>query len=208
MEFFRHNTKINFMRLRKAAAIISILLFCLSIGSLIFNGLNWGLDFTGGTAVNFSFSKPVNLVQMRTVIKQHGFNDSQVQSYGSSQQVMVTLGFDKKATAGGKTQQQISKIQTAELQKLFPQGQVLSTDSMGAKVSHETANQGLLAVIVSLILISIYISFRFEYRMAISSAIALIHDPVLILGIFSFFHIEFDLTALAAVLNRDWLFVE
>ncbi|MEM9243987.1 MAG: protein translocase subunit SecF [Pseudomonadota bacterium] len=198
MEFFKQNTRIDFMRLRFIAAIISGVLFIASIGSLFVNGLNWGLDFTGGTQVVLDFPQSVDLAQVRQKLAADGFNDSRVQSYGSTRDILITIALDKKI-AGDEARE--SKVITDKLSQTFPKAQIQRVSSIGAQVSRELANQGILAVVISMILISIYITFRFEYRMAISSAVALIHDPVLILGIFSFFHIQFDLTALAAVLT-------
>lgn len=201
MEFFKQNTQINFMRLRLIAAIISGVLFIGSLGSLLFNGLNWGLDFTGGTQVVLSFSQGANLTQIRQSMTQDQFKDFSVQSYGNTRDVLITIGANKKQQRAGQDERQATDSITKKLQQLFPTSSFQSANSIGAKVSTELANQGILAVVVSLILISIYITFRFEYRMAISAAVALVHDPVLILGVFSLFHLSFDLTALAALLT-------
>lgn len=189
------------MRLRMIAAVISGVLFIASIGSLLINGLNWGLDFTGGTQVVLTFPQDASLSQIRQTMKQNQFKDFSVQSYGSARDVLITIGLNKQQQHDAQDEGKATQTVTKKLQQLFPSSRFRSSNSIGAKVSAELANQGILAVVVSLILISIYITFRFEYRMAISAAVALIHDPVLILGIFSLFHLSFDLTALAAVLT-------
>lgn len=198
MEFFKQNTKINFMRLRKWAALFSAILFVGSIASLSANGLNWGLDFIGGTQLVLSFDKPVKIASLREKLEHNGFPRANVQSYGSSEQVIVSIGGKSISTAENEKllQQQLS----AKVTKILPQAKVESVNFIGSAVSSQLAYKGILAVIVALLGTMIYISFRFEYRLAASAAIALIHDPVLILGLFSIFHIEFDLTALAAVL--------
>lgn len=201
MEFFKKNTHIDFMKLRKFSAILSLVLFLGSITSLFINGLSWGLDFTGGTQIHLSFPQTINLEKMRQTMQSDGFSDFQVQSYGSTRDALITIGFDKKKVAQGESEQQITRYQTTKLTTLFPKADMQSSTMIGAKVSKELANQGILAVIISLILIAIYITLRFEYRMAISAAVALIHDPMLILGVFSLFHIKFSLTALAALLT-------
>ncbi|MCP3680792.1 MAG: protein translocase subunit SecF [Gammaproteobacteria bacterium] len=201
MEFFKHNTKIHFMRLRKITAVISLLLFIVSIASLGVKGLNWGLDFSGGTQVQLTFPKSVNLHQLRTKLIGAGFEKSEVQSYGSSRDALITIGLTGNKEESNKDQGGVTKEVTNKLKQLFPQAKQQGANAIGAKVSKELANKGVLAVLVSMILISIYIAFRFEYRMAISSAVALIHDPIVILGIFSLFHIEFGLNALAALLT-------
>ncbi len=201
MEFFKHNTKINFMRLRKITAVISLLLFIVSIASLGVKGLNWGLDFSGGTQVHLTFPKSVDLHQLRAKLASAGFEKSEVQSYGSSHDALITIALTGNKEESSKDQGVVTKEVTGKLKQLFPQAEQQGANAIGAKVSKELANKGVLAVLVSMILISIYIAFRFEYRMAISSAVALIHDPIVILGIFSLFHIEFGLNALAALLT-------
>lgn len=201
MEFFRHNTKFDFMRLRKITAVISIVLCIFSVGCLFVRGLNWGLDFTGGTQVHLTFDKTVNLPNIRERLTQADIKKFSVQSYGSSKDVLITIAPNQAKKTAVKDQQVVTQTVTKELAKLLPDSQLQSANSIGAKVSGELANKGFLAVVVSMILIMIYVAFRFEYRMAISSVVALVHDPILILGVFSFFQIQFDLTALAAVLT-------
>ena len=198
MEFFKQNTRINFMRLRKWAAVFSTVLFVGSILSLSINGLNWGLDFTGGTQIVMSFDKPVKITALREKLEHHGFPRANVQSYGSLEQVIVSIGGKKTSSAGNEKllQQQLSTKMLAVL----PTAHVESVNFIGSAVSSQLAYKGILAVIVALLGTMIYIAFRFEYRLAVSAAVAMIHDPILILGLFSIFHIEFDLTALAAVL--------
>ncbi|MCK4608216.1 MAG: protein translocase subunit SecF, partial [Gammaproteobacteria bacterium] len=192
MEFFKTTTKIDFMRQRKWAAIFSITLFILSLGSLFFHGLNLGLDFTGGLQVQVHYSQSVNLEQVRNELTQVGFNNAVVQSYGTSQDVMV-----KVQPRDGVTQQQI----TDKVTKALAGAKVEQVDYIGPQVGKALVTNGILAIIISLLATMAYIALRFEYRFAVSAAIALVHDPVLILGIFSFFHLEFNLITLAAVLT-------
>ena len=201
MEFFKQNTQIDFMRLRQITAVISVLLFVFSIACLAINGLNWGLDFSGGTEVHLQFPQSVITSQIHQQLNAAGYHKVEVQSYGSSRDVLITVGLDQTHHhAKPKSQTIVTREVTTQLKKLFPNAHLQDASGIGAKVSRELANKGLLAILVSMLLISIYIAFRFEYRMAVSAAVALIHDPIVILGIFSFFHIEFDLTALAALL--------
>lgn len=199
MEFFKQNTNIDFMGLRKYAAVFSIILFLLSVLSLSFNGLNWGLDFTGGTQVEMAFPQAVNLQQVRAQLTQAGFDKYTVQSYGSVNNVLISIGEQKNQLVN--PQQNVQDIVTQKLKNTFSTATIRSVSFVGSTVSSELAYKGFLAVIVALLGTMIYIGLRFEYRLAISAAVAMIHDPILILGIFSFFHIQFDLTALAAVLT-------
>lgn len=192
MEFFKANTKIDFMRQRKWAAIFSITLFVLSIGSLIFHGLNFGLDFTGGTQIQIHYQKSADLLQIRQQLNKAGFKSPIVQAYGTSQDVIIKL-----QPRGKIAEKEISKRVTDAL----PQAKIQQVEFIGPQIGKTLVTNGILAVIVSLLATMAYIALRFEYRFAVSSAIALIHDPVLILGVFSFFHLEFNLITLAAVLT-------
>jgi len=192
MEFFKQ-THINFMAQRKWAAILSIILFTLSIISLIMNGLNLGLDFTGGTQVELSFQQSIDVTQVRNKLEQAGFPDAIVLSYGTSKDVLITL----PAKINNGTQETLP----VRIQQIFPDGKIEQTDFIGPQVGRELATKGILAVVIALLGTMIYIAFRFQMRFAIGSTVALIHDPVLILGIFSFWHLEFNLIVLAGILT-------
>lgn len=191
MEFFNPNSKVDFMGMRQWSALFSIVIFIVSISALVIYGLNWGLDFTGGTQVELSFPKAVDLSKVRTDLARAGFSEAQVVSYGNSKDVLISVAPRNDM----KQEQLVTKI----LQTL-PEAVAKRHDYVGPQVGRELATKGTLAVIVSLLATMIYIALRFEYRLAISSAVALIHDPVLILGVFSLFGIEFDLKALAGLL--------
>lgn len=201
MEFFKSNTRINFLGVQSFAAAFSTIIFVASIVSLIIYGLNFGLDFTGGTQIQLSFKNAANVTKIRDELKVKGFKDLQVQSYGSSRSVLISLGLDKELIKEGKSLKEIQDSLTAAVSQAVPDGHVDSVQSIGAKVSSELAYKGVLAVVVALLITMIYIAFRFEWHMAVGAAVSLVHDPVLILGVFSFFHIQFDLVALAAVLT-------
>lgn len=195
MEFFKQNTKIDFMAQRKWAALLSGILFVLSIISLGINGLNWGLDFTGGLQVHLNSSTTIDLNQARINLEKAGFNDPVVVNYGTSKDVLVTLAV-KKEMAPKERDAMVNQVTQA-----LPGTMVQQVDYIGPTMGRELATQGILAIVIALIGTMIYIAFRFEYRFAVGSTVALIHDPVLILGLFSFLHIEFNLIGLAAVLT-------
>ena len=197
MEFFKHNTKIDFMAQRKWAALLSIMLFALSLISLVANGLSWGLDFTGGTQIQLSYSQAANISQIRDNLQNAGFSDAVVISYGTSKDVLVTIAPKKNAAADANNKDMI----VSQVMKALPDAKVQQIDYIGPQVGQELATKGALAIVVALLGTMIYIALRFEYRFAIGSTVALIHDPILILGVFSFCHIEFNLIALAAVLT-------
>jgi len=192
MEFFKSNTKIDFMRQRKWAAIFSITLFVFSIASFSVNGLNLGLDFTGGTEIQVSFAKAPEAQQIRQELNNAGFDDAIVQTYGTTRDLVIKLKPRDKTSQQKLTNNVLAALPNAKLQKI---------NYIGPQVGKSLVTNGILAVLVSLLATMAYLALRFEYRFAVSAAVALIHDPVLILGIFSFFHIEFNLIALAAVLT-------
>lgn len=191
MEFFKTKTEINFLGLRKYAAMFSIILFIASITSLTVKGLNWGLDFTGGTQLQVSYPQAVDVATVRVELDKAGFNEAVVQSYGNAENLLVSIAPRANVDQQHLTQQVMSALQGGKLERV---------DYVGPKVGQEMATKGFLAILVALLGTMIYIAIRFEYRFAIGSAVALVHDPVLIMGMFSYFQLEFNLTALAAVL--------
>lgn len=191
MEFFNPNSNVDFMGARKWAAIFSAMVFIVSIGALLVNGLKWGLDFTGGTQIEVSYQTPADLSAIRESLYKIGFNEAQVANYGTSKDVLISIA--PRAEINQSTL-------AAKVMQALPGATKQRVDYVGPQVGQELATKGALAVLVALLATMIYIAMRFEYRLAVSSAVALVHDPVLILGIFAFFHIEFDLKALAGLL--------
>lgn len=199
MEFFKHNTNIDFMAQRKWAALLSIALFVFSIATMAINGLNWGLDFTGGTQVQLSYPQEANLQQIHDQLEKAGFPEAVVISYGTSKDVLVSLVPKEKEPAKMDEKYQASMVK--EVLAALPGAKLEQVNYIGPQVGEEMASKGWLAIVIALLGTMIYIAFRFDLRFAIGSTIALIHDPIIILGIFSLFHIEFNLVALAAVLT-------
>lgn len=199
MEFFKQNTNIDFMAQRKWAAVLSIVLMSLSFLSLAVYGLNWGLDFTGGTQVQLTFPQPADPAAIQVKLADAGFADAVVISYGTSHDVLVSL-VPKEKTAATMSDAAQSQVVNAVL-AVLPDAKVDQVSYIGPQVGQEMASKGLMAIVVALLGTMIYIAMRFDRRFAVGSTVALIHDPVIILGVFSYFHIEFNLIALAAVLT-------
>lgn len=191
MEFFNPNSKVDFMGARRWTALFSILIFVISIGALLIHGLKWGLDFTGGTQIEISYPQAADLSAIRDSLSEAGFTEAQVVSYGTSKDVLISIA-PRPDTDQSRLVDQVMKA--------LPGAVKQRVDFVGPQVGQELATKGALAVIVSLLATMIYIAMRFEYRLAVSSAVALVHDPVLILGVFALFGIEFDLKALAGLL--------
>jgi preprotein translocase subunit SecF len=192
MEFFNQNTQIDFMQQKKHAMLFSILLTLISCSALWIYGLNFGLDFTGGTQIELVSPKTIAVDDLRARLKSRGFPDATVQIYGTAQHAMVRL-----ANHPELTQEQLH----TKIKQSAPNYQIVRLEFIGPQVGRALLNNGVLAIIVSLLATMAYIALRFEFRFAVSAAISLIHDPVLILGIFAFFQLEFNLVALAALLT-------
>jgi len=191
MEFFKPNTKIDFMGQRKIAYIFSVIIMVGSLVILAINGLNLGLDFTGGTKVDVSFSQTVDVNKVRNDLIDSGFPEAVVQAY-NVREISVRVAPHEDL----KQEQLHDKLLAA-----MPGATIGSLEYIGPQVGKTLMTNGILAIVVSLLATMIYISLRFDYRFALSAAVALIHDPLLILGIFSLFQLEFNLIVLAALLT-------
>lgn len=192
MEFFKQNTQIDFMGARKWTTLFSIAMVIGTIVAVAINGINWGLDFTGGTQIEASYNHATNLPQIRQQLAKVGFPEAVVQTYGSSQNVMISLAPRKDLNPQQLRTQVTQALPDAKLERI---------EYIGPQVGKELANKGVLALLISMLAILIYVAVRFEFRFGISAILSLIHDPLLILGIFALFHIEFNLPALAALLT-------
>ncbi len=192
MEFFKSNTRIPFMKQQVVAGIFSAFIIIASIVALAVNGLNLGLDFTGGNQLTVNFKNPVDVNVVRANLNKAGFAQAQVAAY-NLRQLSVKIGPHKDLTS--------AQLQ-AQLLSAMPKDVVSSSSSyLGASVGKQLWSNGILAIVVAMIGTMIYIALRFEYRFACSAAVALIHDPLLIFGIFALFHIEFNMIVLTAVLT-------
>ncbi|MBX3709014.1 MAG: protein translocase subunit SecF [Gammaproteobacteria bacterium] len=199
MEFFKQNTTIDFMAQRKWAMLLSIVLFVLSLFSLAYYGLNWGLDFTGGTQIQLSYPQAADLTQIHDSLEKAGFPEAVVVSFGTSKDVLVSLVPKEKNPATMDEKARTAMVN--QVLAVLPGAKMNFVDYIGPTVGQEMASRGLMAIIISLLGTMIYIAFRFDMRFAIGSTVALVHDPIIIVGIFSFLRIEFNLIALAAVLT-------
>ena len=195
-ELVRAKQTIRFMQYSKPAMWLSILLIVGSVVTLSINWLNWGLDFTGGTVIEVGFEQPANLPEVRKTLADADFPDAIVQHFGSTHEVMVRLAPREGVKGEVIGNSVLDALQNASL------GQVdmRRIEFVGPNVGDELAEDGGLAILLALVCILIYVSARFEWRLALGSVLALAHDIILTLGVFSFFKIEFDLTVLAALL--------
>lgn len=182
---------IDFINKRKYAIVFSTLLLTVSIISLGLQGLKLGIDFTGGTLVEVGYQQTADLEDIRTKLASANYAGTNVQYFGSDTEVLIQL-----------EPQAISDIDDSSLIiQLLGEGiDMRRVEFVGPKVGEELTNDGGLALLYALIGILIYVAFRFEYRFALGSIVALIHDVIITLGVFSILQIEFDLTVLAAIL--------
>ena len=185
--------KIPFMSYRKIASIFSIILFVVSVLSLSLKGLSLGLDFSGGTLVEVKYEEAVELEDIRTVLNENGFDDIQVVNFGTVQDVLIKVADQDGNSSIGETVFNI-------LQNNNLEGELKRIEFVGPQVGSELRDQGGLGMLVALFMILLYVAFRFQYKFALGAVTALAHDVVIILGLFSLFAWDFDLTVLAALL--------
>ena len=187
------NTKFKFMKYRKIAGIISITLFIISVGSLFFRGLSLGLDFSGGTLIEVSYETPISLEEVRSSLESNGYADSQVVNFGTNLDVLIKVADQSGNSSVGEDIFNILSNQEIPIE-------LKRVEFVGPQVGDELRDQGGLGMLIALFMILIYVAFRFQYKFALGAVTALGHDVVIILGLFSIFSWDFDLTVLAALL--------
>ena len=184
---------INFMRFRKIAITISLILFVGSIGSIFMKGLSLGLDFSGGTLVEIQYEDSADLQEIREVLSENGYEDFQVVNFGSSLDVLIKIADQPGNSSLGD---QIFAL----LSSNNFEGELKRIEFVGPQIGSELRDQGGLGMLVALGMILLYVAFRFQYKFALGAVAALGHDVVIILGLFSIFAWDFDLSVLAALL--------
>ncbi len=182
---------INFVGNRKYALIFSAILLVVSIASIGFQGLKFGIDFTGGTLIELGYEKTADLEDIRSKLISANYTGTNVQYFGSDTEVLIQLEPQAASSA---------QLSSSIIRMLGDGLDVRRVEFVGPKVGEELTNDGGLAMLYALIGILIYVAFRFEYRFALGSIAALVHDVIITIGIFSLLQIEFDLTVLAAIL--------
>ena len=185
--------RFQFMKYRKIAGIASIVIFVISILSLSFRGLTLGLDFSGGTLVEVSYETPVELESIRNTLIDNGYDDSQVVNFGTNLDVLIKVADQNGNSSIGEG---IFNL----LEKEGFSGELKRVEFVGPQVGAELRDQGGLGMLVALFMILLYVAFRFQFKFALGAVTALGHDVVIILGLFSIFAWDFDLTVLAALL--------
>ena len=187
------NIELKFMKFRKAAGFISISIFLISCISLGFRGLSLGLDFSGGTLIEVSYDSPVSLELIRSELEQNGYPDSQVVNFGTNLDVLIKVADQSGNSSVGESIFNILNNQEMPIE-------LKRVEFVGPQVGDELRDQGGLGMLIALFMILMYVAFRFQYKFALGAVTALAHDVIIILGLFSIFSWDFDLTVLAALL--------
>jgi len=195
MEFFRIKRDIPFMRYALIFNVISALTFLIAVVSLATKGLNFGVDFTGGTVMEVSYAQPPDVNKIRESMTKLGFADAAVQNFGTSRDVLIRLPVKQ-----GLTSAQLSEQVMTELRKDSDTVQMRRVDFVGPQVGSELIENGALALLFVSLGIVAYLALRFEWKFGVAAIIANLHDVIIILGFFSLFQWDFSLTVLAAVL--------
>ena len=193
LKLIKQNTNIQFLKYKKITLSISIIFCLISFFSLFINGLNFGIDFKGGSLIEVKSGQSINISNVRSRLSLLNLGDVQIQNFGSDKNVLVRV----EASSSGNNSSVLLSI-TNELQSF---GEIQRTEVVGPKISSELIQKGILAIISAVGLMLFYIWIRFEWQFSLGAVLALIHDVVITIGIFSFFQIEFNLSIIAALLT-------
>jgi preprotein translocase subunit SecF len=196
VEFFSHQTSYPFMATRKVWYTLSAVLMIASVASFFTRGLNLGIDFTGGVSAQVSFTQTANVDEIRSKLTAAGFHEPQVQNFGSSREVVIRLPPDPSQTEASIRAKLENTVKSIDASAQVPQ-----LDVVGPQVGNELRTSAIYALSFTLLLIFMYIAFRFHtWRLSFGAILAVLHDPILVIGIFSVSQTEFDLPVVAAIL--------
>ncbi|MGP5465161.1 protein translocase subunit SecF [Pseudomonas helleri] len=184
---------INFMGVRNVAFGVTVLLAVLALFSMFHKGMNYGLDFTGGTLIELTYEKPADLTKVREELATAGFHDAVVQSFGATTDLLVRMPGDDPLL-GNKVAAALGEADSAN------PAVIKRVEFVGPQVGEELRDQGGLGMLMALGGIMLYLAFRFQWKFAVGAIVSLVHDVIVTMGVLSFFQITFDLTVLAAVL--------
>jgi preprotein translocase subunit SecF len=195
MEFFKIRRDIPFMRYALVFNIISAVTFLAAVFFLWQRGLNFSIEFTGGTVMEVSYREPAEVDRIRAVLEKGGYADPQVQNFGTSRDVLIRLPLKGEQSTAELSQEVMKKL-TAD----NPAAELRRVEFVGPQVGRELAENGALALLITALGIVAYLALRFEWKFGVAAILANLHDVVIILGFFAFFQWEFSLPVLAAVL--------
>jgi len=196
MEFFRFKREFAILQRRRIAFMVSAVLLVVSLASIAVQGLKLGIDFTGGYLIEVGFDQPADLDPIRATLAEAGFADAQVQHFGSQREVLVRVAPQGETSSAELSDRVIATLGTVGETR----PDLRRVEFVGPQVGAELRDKGGIALLLALFMILLYVAFRFEKRFALGSVAALVHDVLIVVGIFSLFRIEFDLPVLAALL--------
>ena len=195
MEFFRIKKDIPFMRHARMFNVISLITFLIAVGSLATKGLNFGVDFTGGTVMEVSYQQPPQLDRIRASMAELGFTEAAVQNFGTARDVLIRLPVKEGVTSAKLSEQVMERLRKDEAAV-----EMRRVEFVGPQVGKELFESGALALLFVCLGIVAYLALRFEWKFGLAAIIANLHDVIIIVGVFSIFQWEFSLPVLAAVL--------
>jgi preprotein translocase subunit SecF len=195
VEFFRIRRTIPFMRYSLILNAISVITFFVAVGFLVFRGLNLSVEFTGGTLMEVSYQQPAELEKIRGAIEGKGWGEFQVQNFGTARDVLIRLPLQPGYNSGQQAEKVMATLKTQDAS-----AELRRVEFVGPAVGEELAHDGAVALVLVIVGIMIYLSFRFEWKFAVAAIIANLHDVFLVVGIFAIFGWEFSLPVLAAIL--------
>lgn len=196
MDIIKNNTNIDFLGKRNLALALSGIALLIGVFALVTRGINFGLDFTGGTLIEVSYPEAPDLAEVREALVSAGFGDFTVQTFGSARDIVVRMPADQGDETGADLSTQV--LEALSVQE--PGIDLRRVEFVGPQVGQELAEQGGLALLYALIGILLYVSFRFQWRFAVGAVAALVHDVLIIIGFLALFQVNFDLTVVAAIL--------
>jgi preprotein translocase subunit SecF len=196
VEFLKEVPKIRFMALRRWWYALSALVVAASIALVAIRGLNYTVDFTGGLVFELGFTSPVDLEEVRNALGAGGIDDAQVRTYGAATEIEVRLPPAKSGAATGEAQRVVEALKVVD-----PSVELNRTESVGPQVSEQLAGKAANALLFTLLLVLIYIAFRFRWRFGVGSLVASLHDPIVAVGVIALLGIPFDLNVVAALLT-------
>ncbi len=196
MQILKGKSTIDFMSKRIIALVFSLALIFGSIASLFVNGLNFGIDFTGGYLIEAGYETEVDIAPIRAALADNGFKDAQVQHFGTTRDILVRIAPRQYVNKAGLSDAILAILQKNTDQKI----EMRRVEFVGPQVGEELRDQGGLAMLVALGGILLYVSFRFQFKSAVGAILALVHDVIITVGVFSITQMDFDLTVLAALL--------
>jgi preprotein translocase subunit SecF len=195
MEFFKIRRDIPFMRHALAFNLISALTFVLAVVFLAWKGLNFSIEFTGGTVIEVAYDHPADVESVRKVLEQRGYHDFSVQNFGTSRDVLIRMPLKEASDGGSQSTLVIEALSGADAS-----AKLQRVEFVGPQVGRELAENGALALLITSLGIVLYLALRFEWKFGVAALIANLHDVIIILGFFAFFQWEFSLPVLAAIL--------